>query len=171
MTRVPSIDPSSLNADERSIYDAIAGPRGGVGGPFAAWFAVPQIAGRVNALVDRLRFASALDRRIFELITLVVARDWSAPFIWRAHANLAAKAGIPEPVIAAIESGVPPPFEAADERTAFELVHHLLEERSVPDDLFARARDFFGDAGIVEIVTVAGYYAMNAMISKTFDIN
>src|SRR5665213_3043763 len=60
MARIPAIDLEALNAADRKIYDAIAGPRGGMGGPFAAWFVVPEIAGHVNALVDRLRYASKL---------------------------------------------------------------------------------------------------------------
>jgi len=33
-----------------------------------------------------------------------------------------------------------------------------------------RAAEVLGTAALVEIVTVAGYYAMNAMINKAFDV-
>jgi 4-carboxymuconolactone decarboxylase len=170
MTRTPAIDATALSADDRKIYDAIAGPRGGMGGPFAAWFAVPDIAGHVNALVDRLRYGSKLDPRVYELITLVVAHEWSAEFVWRAHVKAALKAGVDEASIAAIEANGTPSFAQPDERLAYEFVHTLLTTHKVNDDLYARAAEVLGTAALVEIVTVAGYYAMNAMINKAFDV-
>lgn len=170
MARIPAIDLEALNAADRKIYDAIAGPRGGMGGPFAAWFVVPEIAGHVNALVDRLRYASKLDPRIYELITLVIAHEWSAEFVWRAHAKAALKAGVAPEVLAAIERGGVPAFTRTDERVTYDFVHSLATGHNVADELYARAHDCLGTAALVEIVTVAGYYAMNAMISKAFDV-
>jgi 4-carboxymuconolactone decarboxylase len=170
MARTPEIDAGALNAADRKIYDAIAGPRGGMGGPFAAWFVVPEIAGHVNALVDRLRYGSKLDPRIYELVTLIVAHEWSAEFIWRAHAKAALKAGVTPESVAAIERGGEPSFARADERLTYEFVHTLLTRHEVDDELYARAGQCFGTAALVEIVTVAGYYAMNAMINKAFDV-
>lgn len=171
MARVPVIDAATLPPDKRKIYDAIAGPRGGMGGPFAAWFIVPDIAGLVNGLVDRLRYGSKLEPRIYELITLIVAHAWSAEFIWRAHAKAALKAGIAERAIVAIERGETPSFERADETVTYDFMHALLTSHTVDDDLYERANHCLGAAALVEIVTVAGYYAMNAMISKAFDVS
>ena len=171
MARTPAIDAETLNAADRKIYDAIAGPRGGMGGPFAAWFVVPDIAGHVNALVDRLRYDSKLDPRVYELVTLIVAHEWSAEFIWRAHAKAALKAGVTPEAVAAIEQGGVPSFSQADERVTYEFVHTLLTSHKVNDELYARANACLSTAALVEIVTVAGYYAMNAMINKAFDIS
>ena len=170
MARTPAIDAEALSPADRAIYDAIAGPRGGMGGPFAAWFAVPDIAGHVNMLVDRLRYGSKLDPRVYELITLIVAHEWGAEFVWRAHVKAALKAGVSEASIAAIEADGVPAFAQADERVAYEFVHTLLTTHNVGDDLYARASVVLGTAALVEIVTVAGYYAMNAMINKAFDV-
>jgi len=141
-----------------------------MGGPFAAWFAVPDIAGHVNTLVDRLRYGSKLDPRVYELITLIVAHEWSAEFVWRAHVKAALKAGVGEASIAAIEANATPSFAQSDERLAYEFVHTLLTTHKVSDELYARAAEVLGTAALVEIVTVAGYYAMNAMINKAFDV-
>ena len=170
MARTPAVDPAALDAADRKLYDAIAGPRGGMGGSFSAWFAVPEIAALVNALVDRLRFASKLEPRVYELITLIVAHEWSAEFIWRAHAKAAIKAGVSEETVAAIEHGAVPSFAQPDERVAYEFVHTLLTTHHVDDELYARAAECLGTPALVEIVTVAGYYAMNAMINKAFDV-
>ena len=170
MTRTPAIDAGALNAADRKIYDAIAGPRGGMGGPFAAWFVVPEIAGHVNTLVNRLRYESKLDPRIYELITLIVAHEWSAEFVWRAHAKAALKAGVSAQALDAIERGGAPQFTQADERVTYDFVHSLLTGHKVDDALYARASACLGTTALVEIVTVAGYYSMNAMINKAFDV-
>ncbi len=59
----------------------------------------------------------------------------------------------------------------ADERTTYDLMLALLSDAHVVDDaLFERVRVQFGRAAVVEMVTVAGYYTMNAMICKTFTV-
>jgi 4-carboxymuconolactone decarboxylase len=170
MARTPEVDVATLNAADRKLYDAIAGPRGGMGGSFSALFVVPEIAGHVNALIDRLRYHSKLDPRVYELITLIVAHEWSAEFIWRAHAKAAVKAGVSPEAVAAIEGGGVPAFAQADERVTYEFVYSLLTGHTVGDDLYARARECLGTPALVEIVAVAGYYSMNAMINKAFDV-
>jgi len=170
MARTPVIDVDALEPEDRAIYDAIAGPRGGMGGPFQAWFLEPDIAGLVNSLVNRLRWSSKLDQRVYELITLIVAHEWGAEFVWRAHAKVALKAGVPAAALDAIERGDVPEFGQADERITYEFVHTLLTTHVVDDALYARAKAALGANALVEIVTVAGYYTMNAMINKAFDV-
>jgi 4-carboxymuconolactone decarboxylase len=169
--RIPEIVVEQLSPRDRSIYDSIAGPRGRMGGAFAAWLQVPDIAERVNDLINRLRYASRLDPRIYELITLIVARAWSADFIWRAHAQAAIKAGISAETVRAIEVGEVPAFIVADERAAYDLMRVLIDSpHLVEDNDYEHARRHFDQRAIVEMVTVAGYYSMNAMMCKAFAV-
>jgi 4-carboxymuconolactone decarboxylase len=170
MSRVPPIDSAALSPEDRRIFDAIRGRRNGVGGPFAAWFVIPEIADCVNQLVERLRFDSELDKRVYELITLVVAAEWAAAFIWEGHEKAALAAGVNPAAVEALAKREVPAFERDDERLAYELTQALQKEHTFSEELFERGRALFGMRGLVELVAVVGYYTMNAMAVRAFDI-
>lgn len=71
MSRVPDL-PFEDVSPEQQLYEEIRGSRGNVGGPFALWIRLPNIAAPANSMGNALRLAGALDRRPFELIVLVI---------------------------------------------------------------------------------------------------
>ena len=79
MSRVPDLDQEQLTAAQKRIYDDIASVRrGNIKGPFAIWLRVPEIADKANQFGNVLRAKGSIDKRLFELMVLVVARRWSA---------------------------------------------------------------------------------------------
>jgi len=77
MARVPHLACDELTPEQKRIHDAIASARSGtVGGPFAIWLRLPDIADKANQLGNVLRSRGTLERRLFELMILVVARQW-----------------------------------------------------------------------------------------------
>ena len=51
-----------------------------------------------------------------------------------------------------------------DEAAVYDFVTELYANKGVSDTTYARALQLFGEAGIVDILGVVGYYATNAMI-------
>ncbi|MNC89958.1 hypothetical protein D3C83_59820 [compost metagenome] len=51
-----------------------------------------------------------------------------------------------------------------DEEIVYELLTESLHNKSVSDATYARAVAKFGEAGVVDLVTVSGYYLMLAMM-------
>ncbi len=93
---------------QRAVAAEIAsGPRGGVRGPFLALLHNPELARRLQEVGEYLRFQTGLPDRLVELVILVTARHYACQFEWYAHERLARKAGLPDPVIAAIAAGLP----------------------------------------------------------------
>jgi 4-carboxymuconolactone decarboxylase len=81
MGRVPDIKLEDLTTEQQRIYDEIAGPRGGVvRGPFPIWLRNPDLADRANQFGNALRIHGKLEKRLFELMVLIVARHWSAQY-------------------------------------------------------------------------------------------
>ena len=71
MPRIPELDPGSLTAEQKRVYDEIAsGPRGGVRGPLAVWLRRPGLADRAQALGRYCRYDSSLSPRLSELAIL-----------------------------------------------------------------------------------------------------
>ena len=47
----------------------------------------------------------------------------------------------------------------------------LLDGGDIPDDLYRAAEQALGRAGLVELVTLAGYYLTLAMLMRTFRVD
>jgi 4-carboxymuconolactone decarboxylase len=169
MARVPDLGPEELDDEQRRVAAQIAGTRGGtVRGPFALWLRLPHLAEHADGFGRSLRGGS-LERRLYELITLVVARAWSAQYPFWAHARHAGDVGLTPEVVEAIRTRRPPPFARDDERLVYALATELLETRDLAQASYERALAAFGLERTIEIVTTVGYYAMIAMVVKAFD--
>ena len=171
MARLPPLDPDALSGRQREVFDEIAqGPRGGVRGPFTALLLKPEVADRVQALGAKLRFEGALPARLRELCVLVTARFWDAGHEWAAHAPIARKEGVPVAVIEAIADGRRPDFDDARDAAVYRFCAEVLETHEAGDETYADVLDALGLEGVVEMTVLVGYYALLAMVLKTFRI-
>jgi 4-carboxymuconolactone decarboxylase len=163
--RMPPIPESELSAAQRAAAAEIAaGPRGGLVGPFIAALRSPELMARLQRLGEYLRYGNAIGPRLTELAILITARAWSQPFEWAIHVGEAEARGIASPTIAAIAHGRKPARLAAEEAIVYDYVRELHATQSVSDATFARAVGAFGEAGVVDLTAVVGYYTTLAMI-------
>jgi 4-carboxymuconolactone decarboxylase len=154
-----------MSADQRRVAQALAdGPRGGVRGPFHALLRSPELADRVRRLGDYVRFESALDPVLRELVILLVARFWSAHYEWYAHRKAAIELGMSPALPDAIGKGLRPASLSPDETLIYEFCTQLLNEKDVADDTYQAVRERFGEVAIVEMVATAGYYGFVSLI-------
>jgi 4-carboxymuconolactone decarboxylase len=163
--RVAPLAPEQMTPAQRSAADAlIAGPRKGIKGPFIALLRSPELLARVAALGEFLRFSSTLAPRVSEFATLIVARAWSQQFEWHTHVPLALKAGTAPETIAALREGTRPATMDEDESLVHDFATELLQHHGVGDATYARAVRRFGEAGVVELTSLIGYFAMVSMV-------
>lgn len=163
--RLPAISPSEWTEEQKKVAATIAaGPRGEIRGPFLALLRSPGLAHTVQQVGEYLRFKSPLDRRIAEMATLIAARHWTQQYEWQSHHKHAMKAGLSPDIAEAIADGRRPTGMANDEETLYDMLTEVLHNKSVSDATYARAINTFGEQGTIELVTVAGYYAMLAMV-------
>ena len=170
MTRVPEVLPDQLSPEQRKVHDLIVSTRGGViRGPFAMWIRNANLAAAANQLGNAVRLEGKLDAKLFELVILVIARQWSAQYEWFAHAQEAARVGLDSAIIEAIRTHRVPSFRSPRETVIYEMVRELIDTRNLSDTTYNRARDMFGIDLVMEVVTVAGFYTLVAMMLKAFD--
>lgn len=163
--RFPPIPQSEWNAAQKKVAAAIAaGPRGEVRGPFLALLRSPGLAQAVQQVGEYLRFECPLDRRLAEMATLIAARHWTQQYEWQSHYKHAMKAGLSPAVAQAIADGRRPEAMADDEAALHDLLTEVLHNKSACDVTYNRALHCFGEQGVIELVAIAGYYAMLAMI-------
>src|SRR5216684_3007468 len=83
------MDPATLPADARALYEKMAARRKaqgeGFGGPYLALLNHPELARRIEELGFFLKFEGALPRTIYQFIVLTVARATGAGFEWHDH--------------------------------------------------------------------------------------
>jgi 4-carboxymuconolactone decarboxylase len=169
--RVATLTAAEMSDEQKAIANDIAGSRGGVlGGPFAIWLRVPEIAKRINAVSDRLRKNSSFEKRIVELIVLIVTRDWKAGYAWTAHAKQAIEAGISPDAVEALRTKQTPIFARDDELLIYEIFSELSANRTMPRALYDNGIAAFGLNGMIELVTTAGLYTMISMMLVSFDV-
>jgi 4-carboxymuconolactone decarboxylase len=170
--RLKEITDEQMTALQRALRDAIyAGPRGKrskLTGPFQIWLNAPELGNVAQALGAHVRYKTSLPPRLSEFAILVTAQLWRAHYEWHAHAPLAEKAGVKPASIKDIQAGRAPKSAAKDERAINEFIRELYKTRRVSDRTYKRVHGLLGDAGIVELVGICGYYAMIAMTLNVF---
>jgi 4-carboxymuconolactone decarboxylase len=159
--RMPLPARDAMSPAQREAADAIiAGPRKAVFGPFIPLLRSPQLMGRIGDVGAYLRFESPLDARIRELTTCVAARHTANQFEWVMHAPLAVAAGVAQATVDAIAEGRQPRGMADDETVALDLTFEVLRQHGCSDATYTAAVKTFGEQGVVELVSLVGYFVM-----------
>lgn len=165
----------ALTPEQRALSDAIkSGPRaklatsgaskpGPLGGPFNVWLRSPGIGDRVQQLGEEIRFRSSLAGKLNELAILVTARHWTSQYEWFAHHKLALEGGLDPAVAKDIAQGRRPSGMDADETIVYEFSRELHETQGASDATYKAALGRFGERGVVDLVSVNGFYALVSM--------
>src|ERR1700686_2565681 len=162
--RMAEIPLDKMSAAQRSIADAImSGPRKALSGPFNAWLRSPELADRLQKVGEYIRFNTSLDKRVNEMAIIMTAQAWGSQYEGYAHAPLAIKAGLDPSIVAAIGAGRKPDNMKDDEAIVLEFTTQLRRDHGVDDAIYARALEKFGEAGIMDLVGVNGYYDVVSM--------
>jgi 4-carboxymuconolactone decarboxylase len=154
--------PATLDAAQQEAAEMLLnGPRGGVYGPFRPLLHRPPLLHAVARLGETLRYEGTLDAALREWTICVVARETSNVFEWDMHLPLAAKAGVPAAALAALDAGQPSPDNLrADLALARTLARELVARHRLSDQTYADAVAQWSESGVVELLTLVGYFAM-----------
>lgn len=163
--RMARLAPENMSEAQRAAAAELAsGPRGEVRGPFNVLLRSPELMSPVQKVGEYLRFKCQLDRRIAEMATLIAARHWTQLYEWNAHHPLALKAGLKPEIAQAIADGRRPTGMAQDEEVVYDVLTEALHNRSVSDATYERGLKQFGEQNLVDLLAIAGYYALLAML-------
>jgi 4-carboxymuconolactone decarboxylase len=176
MTRLPS--PTRADLDERAgaVWDSITATRpsivtadGTLMGPFNPWVIAPNFGERLAELGVALRFETSIERRLLEVAIITVGARWRAEFEWWAHSRMALQHGVSPEVVDAIAQGTSPPFRD-DERIVHAAASQLVDDGRIDPVTYDAARELLGDRGMVELVTLCGYYTLVSFTLNAFEV-
>jgi 4-carboxymuconolactone decarboxylase len=166
--RFPQLQIERLTDQQRPFADEILKVSSiGISGPYNMLLRSPDMGQRVFRLLDYLRFNTSVPRRLNEFAILIQARLWTSQVEWTAHYPLALKAGLSEAVANDLKEGKRPAAMQPDEAAVYDLCMDISKNHVVSDATFKKAREFFTDHQIVDLLTVSGTYITLAMLSNT----
>jgi 4-carboxymuconolactone decarboxylase len=161
MPRLPEVlDRNALPEDKRHIHDYLAETRGAVRLPFSAVLNNPELTYRVAHLGSYIRFDSTLPDRVRELAILAAAREVDARFEWAGHVRIAKELGITDEQVEAIAERKAPAGFSDDDALPVTVAQELLAKHELSDVSFDAAKEKYGVAGAIELITTVGYYAL-----------
>ena len=184
MSRLAAVRPEEATPEQKAVFDAIAGgdrgrgrpidslldERGGLAGPFNAWVHRPDLGIVAQSLGERLRFHGTLPGAAREIAILTVGAKWMAEYEWWAHTRVGRHEGVSEETIDAIHRGERPLLADPVEQAAYDFTAALLETGRVDPALYEATRATVGDGGLVELVTLAGYYTLVSFTLNAFEV-
>lgn len=169
--RLKPPDLDALDEEQARVYAIMkSGPRGGAPGPLALWLRRPALAERAQTLGEYCRFGSSLEPRLSELGILVTARAWTSQYEWFVHKKFALKAGLAPEIVEAVRRGERPDFANEEEAAVHDFARELHARRKVSDETYARAEAVLGEARLVDLVALLGYYCLVSMTLNVFEI-
>ncbi|MBV8736534.1 MAG: carboxymuconolactone decarboxylase family protein [Alphaproteobacteria bacterium] len=171
MDRYRGMTREEMTPAQQHVHDLIvAGRRGRFGGPFQLLIRAPGICEHASQLGEHLRWGTSLPDRLSELAIISTARFWRAQYEWYAHAPLAEKAGVPQAAVEAIRRGETPIFPRADEALVHRICIELFRTQRLSDATFADAIASLGETGLVEVISIVGYYTVIGNIQNAFEV-
>lgn len=163
--RMPPLEPSRMTPAQAEAAEQFKTLRGQpVFGPFVPFHRSPDLMLRVAPIGDYMRYRTVLGAKLAEMSILIVARAWNQDVEYAIHAPIALKEGVSADIIAAISEGRRPAVMAPDETLVYEAITEFQRIKTLSDDTYGRMVAMFGEAGLIDLIGLVGYYGMLAGI-------
>ena len=160
-----------LTPQQKAYVESIlSGPRSDISGPLGVMMVTPELGDLTQKAVAYARFAgregfSSVPPKLNELAILVVAKHWSAEYVWNAHHSAAVRLGIPSEVVEAIRVGKRPAVMERDVEAVYNFATEFMAQRQVSDATLSAVKNVLGgDRGAVDLVGTMGLYQISSMM-------
>lgn len=151
-------------AQQTLIQHALTGERHSAAGIFNILLRSPEMGDALQEFGAYGRFHSELPPKVRELVVIMTARYVNGQFEWNAHKRAALQAGVSPQIVDAIAHGERPESMDQDEEAAYGFMSELLVGKQVSDGSFDKAKQQFGEKGIVNMIALSGFYQISSML-------
>ncbi|HYR83779.1 MAG TPA: carboxymuconolactone decarboxylase family protein [Terriglobia bacterium] len=156
---------------KKYVESILSGPRSDISGPLGVMMVTPELGDLVQKAVTYARFAgregfSSVPPKLNELAILVVARHWSAEYVWSAHHTAAVRFGLPAEVVEGIRTGKRAEAMERDVEAVYNFATEFITKRDVTNTTLQAARNVLGgDRGVVDLVGTMSLYQISSMMA------
>jgi len=166
--RYPPLNPEELSPQQKAYVESLQKPpRNNTTAlknpPFRVYMRSPELASKLEAVSDYVRWGTGLEPRLTELAIMITARQWSSQWIWRGHYRAAVRGGLDPSVGFDIAAGKRPEKMKEDETILYNYALEMYRDKAVSDATYAAAVKQFGEKGLIDLVATMGYYDTVAM--------
>ena len=162
---------NSMSPEMRAAYDFTRQLRGQVPGPHKIWLANPKLSKTIVPTGKYYQTDSSLTKAEIEIATNVINGRWRAAYSNYEHEKIGEQQGhLPPEKVQRIIAGLPASFEDARQQIVYELAETLAEARIVPTGMYRRAKDLLGDAGIVDLTVLMGWFTAVSLTLMAYDV-
>ena len=166
---IPYADEDPRDERVRALLKRLPEPRINL---FTMLANAPALAGPTLRLGEAILTRGDLEPGLRELAILHTARLTATEYEWAQHEAIARLVGVDEEKIQAVARGeVVRGALEAHESLALELVGRLLRDGTPPPDLVSRVESQIGRSELIELLIVAGYYAMLGGVMRAVQLD
>jgi 4-carboxymuconolactone decarboxylase len=169
--RLPYLKKSDLDAKGQKIFETLpgAGKDDILRGPLAfAAYNLP-VAQALHDLHDAAVPGGTLDPHTRELAILVACRETNYNLEWNGHAASALKAGMDAKLIDVVRTNRPLAGLNEKDATVIRFGRQLFHDKKVDSATFAKAVEFWGKRGTMDMVSVMTTYAVSGYFAIAVD--
>jgi 4-carboxymuconolactone decarboxylase len=160
-----------MPAEMKAAYEFTRELRGLVPGPHKIWLANPRLSKTIVPTGAYYQTDSTLTKAEIEIVTNLTTGRWATPYANYEHEKIGVEKGRLAPqTVEALIAGRPASFDDPRQQLVYELAATLLAPRFVPLGLYRRAKALLGDAGVVDVTVLIGWFTAVSMTLAAFDV-
>jgi 4-carboxymuconolactone decarboxylase len=160
-----------MSPEMKDAYDFTKQLRGLVPGPHRIWLANPALSKTIVPTGAYFQKHSTLNKTEIEIVTSVINSRWLAAYANYEHEKIGKAQGhLDTMILERIIAGLPVSFEDPRQQVVYELAAALAAPRVVPVGMYKRAKKLLGDAGIVDIAVLLGWFTMVCATLNAYDV-
>ena len=169
--RLPYLKKSDMDAKGQKIFDTLpgAGKDEILRGPLAFAAYNPAVAQALFDLHNAAVPGGTLDPHTRELAILVACRATNYNLEWNAHEAIARKAGLDASLIDVVRHNRPLAGLNEKDATVIRFGRQMFRDKKVDSATFAKAVEFWGKRGTMDMVAVMSTYAVSGYFAIAVD--
>jgi alkylhydroperoxidase family enzyme len=172
MARVKLLQPEDLLEHPALVERIRSGRRGKVINVYKLLLHTPDIAGVWLDLVNAVRFKTALDGRLREIVIVRVGYLNRCAYVVKQHVPLICEPdGLPRVEADTLADWRTSKFFNERERAALAYTDAVTRDIDVPEAIFAELKKHFNERQIVELTVLIGAYTMHTRLGQARQID
>jgi 4-carboxymuconolactone decarboxylase len=178
--RFRALSLEELDEGQRRLWDAVTAATnrerppvdadGHLLGPYDPLLRSPEVGARIAALGIDLRAVTKVPMRLQTVAIVTVGAHWRSDFVWQSWLPAAERQGIDRATLMPMVVGDQPTLVDEGDRAVHAMADQLVKTGTADEATFDAVRDLVGDAGMVELVVLIGYYGLISMMLNIWQI-
>jgi 4-carboxymuconolactone decarboxylase len=167
--RLPYLKKSDLDAKSQKSLEPFVTKDDTVRGPLAFAAYNPAVAQALFDLHNAAVPGGTLDAHTRELAILVACRETNYNLEWNGHEASALKAGMDAKLVDVVRYNRPLAGLNEKDATVIRFGREMFHDKKVDSATFAKAVEFWGKSGAMDMVAVMGTYAVSGYFAIAVD--